>query len=201
MDDKGALVVGMVPTAMASGSRRQVGGRQRYTGVCILSETHTVPRPVDGIGVFDAGSHQAKRPNPLTLYVPVSVGSALPPGPAGCVGTGFQGCQFRFQAMVAAFFIDNPYSIRRPGRAKASACSGVGARSRSSRLNGLVSVAVPVSPPAHGQPSSPGTCGGAGDRILTEDTGRCRPGTGARHSGRMQLRRTGMAGVVCRSGT
>ena len=34
--------------------------------------------------------------------------------------------------MVAAFFIDNPYSIRRPGRAKASACSGVGARSRSS---------------------------------------------------------------------
>lgn len=67
------------------------------------------------------------------------------------------------------------------------------------RLNGLVSVAVPVSPPAHGQPSSPGTCGGAGDQILTEDTRRYRLGTGARHSGRMQLRRTGMAGAVCQS--
>ena len=44
----------MVPTSMASGSRRQVGGRQRYTRVCILSETHTVPRREERAAVCNA---------------------------------------------------------------------------------------------------------------------------------------------------
>ena len=61
------------------------------------------------------------RCNPLTHNVPVSVGRGLPPRPAGCVGTGFQGCPVRLQAMAVFSFIDIPYSIRRPGRAKRGA--------------------------------------------------------------------------------
>ena len=71
MDDKGTLVVRMVPTSMASRSGRQVGGRQRYTRVCILSETHTVPRPVEGSGVSDCRNRQTKGPDPQTDDLPV----------------------------------------------------------------------------------------------------------------------------------
>ena len=58
---------------MASGSRRLVGRRQRYTRVCILSETHRVPRPAEGSGVAEARSHQRKRPDPRTDDLPGEV--------------------------------------------------------------------------------------------------------------------------------
>ena len=45
-------------------------------------------------------------PDPLTWNVLVSVGIALTPGPAGCVGIWFQGCRVRLPAMAAATFID-----------------------------------------------------------------------------------------------